>query len=256
MMSTGNSEKMNLRIAMVIATYFPVWGGAQVQLRQICRKLSAKGVSCFILTRRLPGTKNFEVINGIPVYRIYVTGKSKIIDSFLFISLSILWFLNNKDVFDAIHCYQAYSPATIGIITTLILRSKKVIVKVTSSDEYGEVAEIKKLPLYNIRISLLRRADRFLAVNKKVTEELIGLGIRRDMISYLPNGVEVPLDSCYDYSSKMNYRRRLGLDYARLACFTGRITREKNLEALITAWGYVIKQCSDAHLMFVGEGGA
>jgi len=249
------NSSQKIRVGMVISTYYPVWGGVQRQLDQIGEYLRDEGVDLFILTRKLPKTSFFELKNQTPVFRIPVTNISKRLDSFLFISLSVIWLLKNKSKFDILHCYQMYSPTTIGAFVKKIIPSKKIVVKVTSSNEYGEAKEIKKLPFYNIRSKLLKIVDKFFVVNKKIIHELSELDIPAEKISYMPNGVCLPPDKLLCDSEKNSLKRSLNLPFDKIVIFTGRITEEKNLAKLLFSWQIVKNRCPQAHLIMLGEGG-
>ena len=45
-------EKYELNIAMIISTFYPTYGGAQNQLRQLARHLSNSGMVVHIFTRK------------------------------------------------------------------------------------------------------------------------------------------------------------------------------------------------------------
>jgi len=244
-----------IKIGMVISTYYPVWGGAQRQLDQIGKYLVEEGIEYFILTRRLGGAKKTEEINGVLVHRLFVTNRWKWLDSVLFTSGALIWLLRNNSRFEILHCYQMYSPATIGTLIKAILPEKKVVVKVTSSDEYGETNEIKRLPFTRARTFLLKLVDKFLVVNRKIYDELSGLGLSPEKAIYMPNGVYLPPAERLVDAEKVRLKTSLGLDFEKIVTFTGRITAEKNLEILLRSWVKVSAGSAEAHLVLVGEGG-
>lgn len=252
MMSLANNK---IKVAMLTATYYPVWGGLQKQLSQIGKYLSKNNVEYFILTRRLPRTKKYEDIEGVPVYRIFITNYFKFLDSLCYTLFSLFWLIKNRSKFNILHCYQIYSPTTIGILTKLFLKKKKVIVKVTSSNEYGETSEIKRLPFSKVRIKLLKYVDKFLIVNQQIKNELSTLEIPLSRIEYLPNGVEIPEGNSFEDDIRQSRRSLLNLDFKKIGIFTGRITKEKNLQTLLFAWKEVSLMQPEAHLIILGEGG-
>ena len=59
------------RILMVIAQYYPVVGGAEIQAKRISEYLVKKGFSVSVITvKKNPDLKSFEEINGVKVYRL------------------------------------------------------------------------------------------------------------------------------------------------------------------------------------------
>lgn len=248
------SGNIKIKVAMVISTYYPVWGGMQRQLYQIGKYLKREGVDFFILTRKTKGTAKYESVGGVPVYRVFVTNRSMILDSFLYTFFSWIWLIRNRSRFDVLHCYQIFSPTTIGILTKLIIKEKKVIAKVTASNEFGEVNELKRMPFTKFRISFFKFVDRFLIVNESLKNELVTLGISSNLIKFVPNGVEIPAESCLGERVKQRMRESLKLHYEKIVIFTGRLSEEKNLDILLLAWQRVIKKYPAAHLIILGEG--
>lgn len=244
-----------MRVGMIISTYYPVRGGAQKLLDQIAHYLKCNGVEMFILTRRTPGTKSYEVMNGVPVHRIPVTNRFKIVDSMLYLILSVAWLVKNRSQYDLLHCQQMYSPASIAVIVKLILKNKRVAVTVTSSDEYGEVRELMRLPFLRTRMKLLRHVDRFFVVNDKAGEELCGIGIDKTKVIYMPNGVVVPKRSGIDSAFKVKMKEKMGLAGVPVALFVGRLAEEKNIVTLLRSWKLVSNVVPRALLLILGAAG-
>lgn len=248
-------EKTNhiLKIGMLISTYFPIGGGAQRQLQRMSKYFLKEDISLFILTRRYPNFKRHEIIDGVHIYRMPTLNFSRFLSSISYTASSLLWLFRNRCHFNILHCHQLYSPATIGVLAKKILR-KKVIVKVTASDEYGETREIYRLPFTNFRIRLLRQVDKFIVVNKQLIKELVSLGIPSERIIYIPNGVDVPQDSSYEDDTRYRYRERLNLNDDKIVIYTGRLSEEKCLDTLLKSWKIVTDYYQGASLLILGEG--
>lgn len=238
----------------MISTYFPVWGGAQRQIYQLGKYLLGQNVYLFILTRLLPGMKRYEKVGGVDIHRLFVTNRFRYLDSLLYSCLCLVWLLKNRRRFNILHCFQIYSPAYIGVLAKRILHKTKVVVKVTASNEYGETREIRRLPFTNLRISLLKGVDKFLVVNRQIEKELNVLGIPSSRIAYMPNGVEIPKESSYQPQAKARFRSLLGLNFAKIAIFTGRFAEEKCLDILLLAWQKICRLHPEAHLLILGAG--
>lgn len=255
-MIVTNKADNKIKVGMLISTYFPVWGGAQKQIFQLSKYLLEKDVQLFVLTRALPGTKKYEKIGGIDIYRVFVTNRFKFLDSLLYTFFSLFWLLRNRHRFNILHCYQIYSPATIGVLAKRLLGSKNVVVKVTASNEYGEVQEVKRLPFTNFRIKLLKKVDRFIVVNRQMEKELSLLGIPCSRVNYIPNGVDIPDESSFQPQVKMKFRKLLGLNFEKIVIFTGRLSQEKCLDTLLLAWEKISSLHPEAHLIVLGNGGS
>jgi len=239
---------------MVIAKFNPFSGGLQKQVFELSRNLVKRGINVFIITRKFPHDNSCEDLEGIKIIRFPIFGRMRLIQSMCFIIFSLLWLIKNSKNYELIHCHQAYSPATIGALAKIILK-KKVIVKITASNEFGEVGEIKKLPLFNIRKWLLRKIDIYAVVNTHIIKEWECLGIGTNNLIYIPNGVSIYEETAFNNNLKDSYKKSLKLPYKKIVIFTGRLSYEKSLDTLLFAWKEIIQKVDFAHLVILGEGG-
>jgi len=249
-------EMKPLGVAMIIASFHPLIGGAERQAQQLAARLIKKGLSVCILTRRYKGLKRYEAIDGIPVYRVLTIGQG-ILASFSYTFFSLLWLFRNGDKCQIIHCHQALSPATIGVIAKL-MRRKKVMVKIACSGEYGDVAQIRSLPLPGLRRKLLGQVDYFVAVNDEIEQELRDFGLVTAPVEVFPNGVDIDRFCPANEPERHVLRDRLSLPQsAMLAVFAGRLEPQKNVDNLLLAWKQVelnARPGEDARLLILGDG--
>src|SRR4051812_17557424 len=59
-----------MRILFVLENYRPHIGGVETVFRHLCEGLAAKGHDVTVLTRRIPGTRKEEKLDGVKVVRI------------------------------------------------------------------------------------------------------------------------------------------------------------------------------------------
>ena len=113
---------------------------------------------------------------------------------------------------------------------------------------YGRVGEIAVVDLD----AALGRGS-----NAAVIEELQTLGIPPGKTVWIPNGVELPDPCALDPEAKRRFRERLRLDQAQqVLVFSGRLSAEKGLFEILTAWEKISKKFPRAKLFILGEGGA
>ena len=242
-----------LAICTLIANYDST-GGLQNQAKLLINELTAKGTTVFVLTRNQEKLKRNEKRGNIFISRFPTIGSLRVVNSIIYIFCSLCWLLLNHKKYQIIHCHQSYSPATIGVLVKLVLK-KPVVVKISGSNEYGEVTEIKKLPFQKVRIFLLKKVDRFIILNEGMRKELNSIHILDENINLIPNGVKIPEESSFDNNVKRHYRKKLKLPYENIIAYSGRLTEGKGLEMLIEVWSEVIKANSGVHLILLGEGG-
>jgi glycosyltransferase involved in cell wall biosynthesis len=243
---------MTISVCMLIQAYYPVVGGAERQLQQVAAHLRDNGVRVTVLTRPLPGTAPFEVIEGTPVYRIPSPGSNKTIRSLTF-TLNALTFLTRRHrEIDLFHAHDILSPTTVAALAGRIWH-KPVVVKVLNSgtDANSELIRLRHKLFGPQRMRYYRaHIDAFVCINSQIAQDLSTLGIPQDRLHFIPNGV----DSAYFHSPTMTeraaVRRRLRLDGRPVAVFVGRLVKLKQVNLLLQAWARI----PDGQLLLVGDG--
>jgi teichuronic acid biosynthesis glycosyltransferase TuaC len=98
----------------------------------------------------------------------------------------------------------------------------------------------------------LPRAARVVAVSRALGDEVAELGVARERIAVVMNGVDAELFKPGDRAAA---RRELGLPLdAPLAVYVGNLKPEKGVLDLGKAWGSVAERVPGATLLFVGDG--
>ena len=99
---------------LLVAEHFYPYGGAELSLWRLCGALSRKGHQIYVITARRDGEANYEVKDGIEIYRPFTTGNTA--QRFIF-ALRLYPYLNQwlrgKDI-DIVYnlSYVATLPAT------------------------------------------------------------------------------------------------------------------------------------------------
>jgi teichuronic acid biosynthesis glycosyltransferase TuaC len=96
-----------------------------------------------------------------------------------------------------------------------------------------------------------RRAARIVAVSRALADEVVALGVPRDRVAVVMNGVDAQLFHPRDRAAA---RRELGLPPGPLALYVGNLKPEKGVMELARAWSRVATDLPDAHLAIVGGG--
>jgi teichuronic acid biosynthesis glycosyltransferase TuaC len=97
----------------------------------------------------------------------------------------------------------------------------------------------------------LAHAARVVAVSRALAEEVAALGVPRDRIAVVMNGVDGALFHVRDRAAA---RRELGLPDGPLALYVGNLKPEKGVLDLAAAWDRVARDLPDARLAIVGGG--
>jgi glycosyltransferase involved in cell wall biosynthesis len=97
----------------------------------------------------------------------------------------------------------------------------------------------------------LAHAARVVAVSRALADEVAQLGVPRDRITVVMNGVDGEL---FHPGDRAAARRQLGLPAGPLALYVGNLKTEKGVLDLAAAWRQVSRELPDASLAIVGGG--
>ena len=142
----------------------------------------------------------------------------------------------------------AYPDGFAAIIAARLL-GVPAVVKLHGSD----INQLAKLPGPRRMLKwALSRASQVVAVSKALADEVEGLGVARDRVTVVMNGVDSALFYPRDRAAA---RAELGLPQgARIALYVGNLKPEKGVGELARAWPSVKRHVPEAELVVVGGG--
>jgi len=245
---------MNFRICMICSQFSPVVSGAEQQAEALARELLKEGAKVFVLTQRVKGLRRRENLNGLIVYREiiapqwgFIFGLSYLLSTFLFL------FLKRKD-YDIIHCHILYLHTISAVIMNMLFR-KKVIVTIQCTREYGDVVRLKRIKGANIIFRIIKKVNKFIVVSWEAKDELKSIGIKDEKIIRIPNFVDESKFYPVVNNVKNKLRDKLLLPPdKKIVTFVGRLTPQKGILYLISAWKEVVSKFSKVFLLIIGEG--
>lgn len=97
----------------------------------------------------------------------------------------------------------------------------------------------------------LPRAARIVAVSRALADEVVAMGVERERVAIVMNGVDGELFRPRDRNAA---REQLGLPPGPLALYVGNLKPEKGVLDLGKAWAAVLRRVPDATLVVVGDG--
>src|SRR5262245_37767271 len=131
---------------------------------------------------------------------------------------------------DVLLATWAYPDGCAAVLASKIAL-RPCVVKVHGSD-INVVAEIRAARA--VLRSLLPQAEAMVAVSRPLADKLEALGVAREKIHLVENGVDTRLFAPKD---KAAARRSLGLpEQAKIAVFVGRLEPQKGVKELLAAW--------------------
>ncbi len=246
---------MTIGVAMVMHDFYPSVGGAQTHTLALSRALRARGVDVMVVTRPYPGTASYEEVEGIPTYRVGISGGRAIAGwSYLIAGLAVL--LRERRRYQILHCHQMISPMTLALMGRA-LPGKRLVINPHGRGPRGDVAKITRLrPLTGkLRVAAaLLWGDAFVAIARDIHHELRTMGVPEARIWDIPNGVDVERFAPATPAERRALRQKLHLPDAPLFIFVGRLTVAKGLDILLNAWAQRDAALADACLALVGDG--
>ncbi len=256
-----------MNILHVIPYYAPAWayGGAVRAATDLTCALVTEGHNVYVLTTDTLSpsertSKSNEVIGGVVVNR--VRNWSNTLRGRLNLSTPIrigdtARRLIRQHAIDVIHCHEVRTVENLRVVPVANREGVPVVVSPHGTLPHGTGrGGVKQVwdSLFGRR--LLPRFDQVIALTaNEATDahsvwESCGLTLPDERISVVPNGVHVA--DFAQLPSGETFRQQWRLGHGPVVLFLGRLHERKGLHLLIPAFGEVVKQAPDAHLLIVG----
>ena len=148
------------------------------------------------------------------------------------------------------HVHIAGLHADVAVLVAGLLR-RPVYVKVAGGGRDRETSALKIVAGLTRYVGL-RRAARVQAPSEDIANNVLRLGVSRDRVVRIPNGLDTVRWVRASEEDKVAARRELGLPAdAVMVLFVGRFAHQKGLPDLLEAWADT-PQLQDAMLVLVG----
>ncbi len=249
-----------MRVALFTETYTPHINGIVTHVKILKEGLEAAGHTVLVVTADSSTHKHY-IKDGIlhcPAHR------SKRIYGFDLagaVSATRLHFLSEFKP-DIIHIHNEFGIGVSGIGIAKILKAPLVYTLHTMYDEY--IYYVAPRPLVGLTRKLshkyfkmiARSANAITGPSVKCEEYLHKVGLKRP-VNVIPNSVELDAFAPDKVTPEQReqIRQRFGVPKdAVLACFVGRLGKEKSVDVLLDYWKKEIKKDEPFYLMVIGDG--
>jgi glycosyltransferase involved in cell wall biosynthesis len=257
-----------------------VIGGAETQAIRLSKRLIQLNVNVIFITPGRDKIKGYGEIEGIPVYRLHsflnyfwdllsalkkrTSGEPRVqieyddateranevitpivigvrLRYLIFYLNSFLFLRNKKSDFDIIHVHSMEWPSFVGAWLAKQLGKRLVIKDATMNGING----LTRYPKGAQKLNLIIKCATFVAMTKAIHNNFIKVGVPKNQIVDIPNGIEVTTECKKEYSSKN-----------RKVIFVGNLSQQpaKGVDILLKAWQRVIAVHPEASLLIVGDG--
>jgi glycosyltransferase involved in cell wall biosynthesis len=247
-------QPKDLSICTLVTNIDAPTGGIQKNSRLLLARLNERGVRTFVCARNYYGLPRNEEVDGTVFHRSPVLWNSLALNGLLYLIDAFVWLIRNRKKYDVLHCQQMFGPTMVAAVASFLIR-KPIVTRVTTIGELGEVKYIKQMAFSKIRLKLIRRVTRWVALTEEMKRELLTLGIPEERVRIIHNSTDIPEAKSFDPENKAILREKLGLGLNRIGVYVGRLSEEKNLDVLIDAWARVNEKFPDASLLLLGAGG-
>ena len=245
------------KVWMIIPSFYPALGGAEVQAQQLSKALLKKGWAVNILTRRhisgFSGLSAKEIVGGVPVNRSYSWGKGKI--GSVFFMIGGLWHILWHGRGDIFHAHGEGASAWMAVLAARLFGGRSLI-KLRTGVYVYQRQYFHGFAGWQFR-KLLRMTGLIIVVNQEVRKWLIDtLGISSEKIRLVPNSVDVVAFYPVPVEKKEAQRKQLSLPMdKKIYLFVGRLNHLKGVDLLLKAWSAMPKAlCQEMLLLLVGDG--
>jgi len=217
-----------MRILIVLENYWPHKGGVETLFQTLAEKLAKKGHEVDIVTHRLKGTRLFEEINGVNIHRV------KCFDSrYLFTFLSIPKVLRLARNADVIHTTTFNGAGPAWLASKLLQVPCLITIHEVWLGQWGKLTDLSKFKalLHEIleRPIFMLKYNRYVTVSKSTRSQLIDVGIPKENIEVIYNGVDYVHFNPKKYNRDKK-RKELGLSKDFVCLSFSRLGPSKGLK--------------------------
>ena len=239
-----------MRVLFILENYHPHIGGVEIVFRNLASGLAKRGYGVTVLTRRLPGTRRTETLDGVRIARVWSGGTR-----YLFTFTAIPAALRLARDADVIHTttFNGAPPAWLAAR----VRGKPGVLTVHETwlgkwREYTDFGPVRAW-LHELleRCVFLPRYDRYVCVSD-ATRSALGAALpkTRSRALTIRNGFD-PAHWKRPRAAAKRLRRQYGLDGKFVVLGYGRPGASKGFEHLIAAFHLVKKKLPNARLVLI-----
>lgn len=254
------------RVLFLTESFTPTLGGGETHIRELSRRLVASGMPATVLTRQAdPEWKRCEEQGGVHILRVPPPGPGRS-GKYAMVPGTVVRMLQESTRFDVLVVRGTRVLGLPGLLTGRWLGKPVVLQAEVNGEMSGEVyawgTPLERLPwrlplaaAVRLRNTLLRDADAFVAMSKRIEGEFLLAGVPDDRIRYIPHGVDTTHFRPAHDEEKRTLRVAIGLPAeALVVTYTGRLLKGKGLETLLSAFSTVAASRPEARLLLVGSG--
>ncbi len=237
-----------MKFCMILEFFVPHYnGGGERRYYELTKRLVQEGHQVDVLTMKVKGAPEDEIIGGINVHRIGPVIQNPPfrtkLDFIKYMKATVKWLRKNKyTIIDA----QAYSPLLCGSLVSKF-KSTPIIATVhdTSSGNKDQWIQDSNIASMAEKILLKLPYNKILTVSNSTKNSLVNdFNVSDEKIEIISNGVDLELIDSINCDKKDNNR----------ILFVGRLVPHKHADHLLEVINSLKDKIDDIHLVIVGKG--
>jgi len=234
------------RVLFLTESFHPTLGGGETHVHRLGAQLVAKGEQATVVTRRAEASwPARDELDGIRVRRVPPPGPSRS-GKYRMLPWAFAAALAEAKRHDVVVVRGTRVLGLPGLVAARARGAAVVMQPEINGELDGEAFTWGKSwasgPLgaavrgaVALRNRLLRDADAFVAMSRRIREEMLDAGVPGERVHLLPHGVDTNRFRPASPGERDALRARLGLPGGVLAVYAGRLLRGKGLETLVEA---------------------
>lgn len=239
----GAPSARPLRVAICLAHFHPVVGGAERQMLQLAQRWARWGHEPVVFTRSVRGLPRREIVDGVEIFRVIRTVPLGPLFGLSYIASLAAQLVRHAGRFDVVLNGQIpWEAVATGLVCPLL--GKQAMVMPASTGSAGDVQQIVSAKGSWLLRRLVLNNHRYLALSAEASAELQSLGCELSSIRRLGNGVDL---------RRYAPAAQEAPDRARTVLWVARLVAAKNPQVLLRAWQRL--NCEGKYrLLLAGDG--
>ncbi len=254
------------RILFLSESFHPVLGGGETHIRRLGAALVAAGDEVTVVTRRSQRSwpARERLADGIRVVRVAPSGPARV-GKFLMVPFALRAVAREAARHEVLVVRGTRVLGLPGLLAGRLFGLATVLQPEINGELDGTAFTWGKPWAAGLAGRLVRRcaalrnpwlrdADRFVAMSRRIRDEVLAVGVDPARVGLIPHGVDTTLFRPAGGDERSALRSSLGLSNGVVAVYTGRLLRGKGLELLLESFREAAEACPDLQLALVGSG--
>lgn len=241
-----------MKLAIVSGTFFPLPGGVQVQVHNICNKLFEKkyNIDCYIFNKTQIKNNNYNIL----IFSKFLTSIVFFFKYYLNININFILKIYLKKIIRKKN-YKIWHFMFLNFKCLLLIDCLKDLDQKIITTFHGADVQIDKEINYGFRIDkkydnyfkkIINKIDHFFYISNTIKEDLMNLSIPEKKMSFNPNGIEINKFK----NSKINFNKRQKIHLITVARYS---EKKKGYDKLSNISEGLIKNKIDFKWTIIGK---